>query len=91
MAILLLSVCMIMPVTTALKIESNTWCKVFYISDFFFLIDMIFTFFTTLPPKNEDKEVVDRKVIANTYLSGWFPIELLAIMPLDLLFSIAVG
>ena len=91
MAILLLSVCMAMPVTIAFKSETNTWCKIYYITDFFFLIDMILTFYTTLPPKNEEKEIVDRKIIAKTYLKGWFPVELLAVIPFDLIFSIVMG
>ena len=54
--------------------------------DSLFLVDIFLCFNTAY--YDEDYETVeDRCVIAKTYLSGWFTIDLLAIFPFDLLTS----
>ena len=52
---------------------------------------MVFSFFTTLPPKGEEQEITNRAEIAKSYLTTWFPIELLSIIPVDLITSVLVG
>lgn len=53
-----------------------------YIIDFLFLIDIIVIFNSAY--YNDDSEIIDdRKEIANSYLRGWFTIDLLAIIPFD--------
>ena len=75
----------------ALKTESNTWCWVFVMMDTMFAIDMVLTFFTTLPPKEGEDEVTDRKKIAKEYFKTWFFLELFAILPFDLIFTALTG
>jgi len=84
-------ICLIIPVHMAFKSESPTWCKIYFAIDFFFLVDMILTFFTSLPAEGNEDELTDRKQIAITYLKTWFGIELLAILPVDLIFSSLAG
>jgi hypothetical protein len=45
----------------ALKTESYAWCWVFLAMDFMFLIDMVLSFFTTLPPEEGEDEITNRK------------------------------
>lgn len=95
MAFLLCAICIVMPVHIAFKSETHAWCKIYLGFDFMFLLDMIFTFFTSLPQKKIDEEVIDeitdRKQIAERYFKSWFPIELLAILPIDFIMSAFMG
>ena len=91
MTALLFFICLIIPVHMAFKSENVVWCRVYLSIDFFFLVDMILTFFTSLPAAENEDEVTDRKVIAITYLKKWFLVELAAIMPFDLIFSSLAG
>ena len=75
----------------AFKSETTGWCKTYACIDSIFLIDIIFSFFTTLPPLEEEDELTDRKEIAKTYLKTWFSIELIAIIPIDFVFSCLAG
>jgi hypothetical protein len=53
-----------------------------YIIDSLFFIDIMIIFNSAY--YNEDSEIIDdRKEIANSYLRGWFIIDLLAIIPFD--------
>ncbi len=52
-----------------------------------FVVDMVLTFFTAV---YDNGVLIDnRKEVARRYLKGWFFIDLLAILPLDLLFGSA--
>ena len=88
---LLFIICLVMPVHIAFKNETDTWCWIYQCMDLIFLIDMIFSFFTTIPHSSTEQEVTDRKEIAVQYLKTWFPIELLAIIPVDLIVSSLMG
>lgn len=56
------------------------------IIDFFFLIDILFSFNTALI--DEDFESIeDRKTITLIYLKGWFIVDIMAILPFELLFG----
>ena len=55
-----------------------------YTFDFIFLID-IFVNFNSAYYEN-DKLIDDRRKIVFNYLTGWFIIDLLAMLPIDLLF-----
>ena len=53
-----------------------------FIIDFFFLVDMILTFYSAF--YDENLMIVDnKKQIAKRYLQGWFTIDLLAIIPFE--------
>lgn len=44
-------------------------------------------FFTTLYDEEKLVEIIDRKIIAKSYLSGWFLIDFLSIVPFEILMS----
>ena len=52
--------------------------------DFFFFIDIIYNFNTWY--EDEDlNEVLDRKLITKRYIKGWFMIDVVSILPFDIL------
>ena len=61
------------------------WYVVFnYVIDIFFFFELIINFNSAFV--NDDKEIVDnRKEIAKRYLSGWFFIDFVSILPLDII------
>ena len=61
------------------------WYVVFnYVIDIFFFFELIINFNSAFV--NDDKEIVDnRKKIAKRYLSGWFFIDFVSILPLDII------
>jgi hypothetical protein len=52
---------------------------------------MVFSFFTSLPASEGEEELIDRKKIAKHYLTGWFSLEFLAIVPIDPIFNLLLG
>ena len=84
--ILLIS-CIITPINFAFQdeLENVEWYVIFnYAIDLFFLAELIVNFNTAF--EDEDKEIVDsRKEIAKRYLSGWFVIDIVSILPLDII------
>ena len=63
-----------------------TWNIINWIIDAFFLIDIILTFNTAI--LNDEYEIIlDRCEIAKDYLNFWFWVDLIAILPFDLIFS----
>ena len=65
--------------------QSSTWTAIYLAMDFCFLLDIIVTFFTSVPDEHNCTEIVDRKKIAYIYLKGWFWIDSLSIFPFDLI------
>ena len=63
--------------------DSLGWIITDSIVDCFFGLDIIFNFFYAYFNFYEDL-IVDRKKIAKRYLSTWFVIDLIAIIPLNL-------
>ena len=52
------------------------------IIDIMFLIDIFIIFFSAI--QTEELEIIhDRKEIAVSYLTGWFTIDLIAILPFE--------
>jgi glucan phosphoethanolaminetransferase (alkaline phosphatase superfamily) len=95
-AFLLIGVCIVIPFRLAFsddsgaKVQSDSsiaWDIVYYIMDFFFFLDMIFAFFTTTSDAKKATEVTELKKIAKNYLTGWFFIDLVSIIPFDLALS----
>ena len=86
--ILLIVVCTIIPWRLAFSEDTFGWEIMYYVMDFFFLLDMIFTFFTTIPSTEHMVEIYDHKIIANIYLRSWFTIDLLSIIPFDSLLKL---
>lgn len=54
--------------------------------DFFFLIDLIMCFFTAYVD-DKNQTVDDRCEIAKEYLSGWFLIDLISIIPFEFMMA----
>ena len=54
-----------------------------YLTDVFFFIDLVMCFFTTIEDRERMTEVTDIKAICKNYLSGWFSIDFVSILPLD--------
>ena len=57
-----------------------------YSIDVLFFIDIIINFFTVCTNKY-DEIIVDRKKIVKSYLKGWFFFDVIATVPLDMLFN----
>lgn len=58
------------------------WNIALYLIDFLFFIDIIVCFNSALQD-DDFKTIDDRKVIALEYISGWFLLDLFAILPLS--------
>ena len=85
MLLLLLIVGLIVPVRLAFVEQDNgSWFVFYIITDVFFLIDLILTFFTSVPDEKRVYEITDKEVIAKKYLKGWFWIDLISILPFDI-------
>jgi len=61
------------------------WQIVNYVVDFSFLTDMVLTFFTAIPNPSTQQLITNKKLIAKSYISGWFWIDLISIVPFDLI------
>lgn len=87
-SILLLITCVLTPFNLAFEedVADIFWYTTLnYSIDFLFLIDIIIIFNTTL--KTEFDEVPDRWEIFKEYTRSWFLIDLLSIMPFDILIA----
>ena len=62
-----------------------SWFIFYTICDTFFLIDLILTFFTSVNDEKKVYEITDKKVIAKKYLKGWFWVDLISILPFDIM------
>jgi hypothetical protein len=79
--------CIITPINIAFPEfrRNNISFNIFmYCIDFIFLLDLIINFFTAF--KDEKGNIVDDlKLIAFKYLTGWFTIDLISILPMDII------
>ena len=66
-------------------LETYGWKLFDYLTDGFFMIDVILTFNVALPQKGSDRLILDRRVIAWKYLRGWFIVDVLASLPIDVM------
>ena len=86
--VLLLLVCIIVPYRLAFYPDQSTgWVYFYLIMDFCFFLDIIVTFFTSVPDDATCTEITDRKEIAKLYMKGWFWIDSISIFPFDLIAS----
>lgn len=80
---LLLYTCCQSPYSIAfIDSDSTSWLVVNTLIDTFFFID-IFVNFTSAYYDLDYELIDDRKVIAKTYLSSWFSVDFLSIIPFD--------
>ena len=72
---------------TFFTVEENRdigWFISDIVIDFIFILDIVFTFYTAY--YDEDYLLVeDRLLIAKSYLKSWFLIDLLSVLPIDIL------
>ena len=84
--LLLLIVSLIVPVRLAFaEKDSSDWFMFYIITDTFFFVDIVLTFFTSVTDEKKVYEITDKKVIAKKYLKGWFWVDVISILPLDIL------
>ena len=50
-------------------------------------MDIILTFFSTVSDEKQVYEITDKKEIAKRYLKFWFWIDIISILPIELLMS----
>lgn len=66
------------------------WLVLNGISDCIFITDICLNFKTGIvDPNNQDEIILDKKIIAQKYLRGWFVIDLLSSLPFDYAYFIA--
>lgn len=90
MVLVLIITCLITPVRLAFldtyETESLTWIIIQWIIDFLFLMDIIIIFNSAY--YDEYFQIIeDRKQIAKEYLTGWFMVDTLAIIPFDVILN----
>lgn len=85
MTFILLLTCIMTPYIIAFLPKEPLGIQIMnYIVDTLFLIDIVVIFFTAY--YDEDVKIIDnRKKIARNYAKGWFIIDLLAIIPIDVI------
>ena len=81
----LLFITMVVPVRLAFgeDYETIAWLIIYSIIDFGYLLDMVFSFFTSYTDDLTNIEVIDHKRIAKHYFKGWFIIDFMSVIPLD--------
>lgn len=86
MTVVLLFSCIITPIHLALFEELNeTWTAINWSIDAFFFVDILVNF--NAATYDDDFELIDdRCAIAKNYLNSWFLIDLVAIIPFELMF-----
>lgn len=87
MTLILLIVCVTTPLDIAFAdLNENSVLSFSIFIDFLFLLDMIVIFNSAF--YNKDMDIIDdRQMICKSYLSGWFTLDLLAVIPFELIFS----
>jgi len=63
--------------------DSTVWQVINYVIDVSFAVDMVLTFFTTIPDTENNLIITNKKTIALAYIKSWFFIDLISIIPLD--------
>jgi hypothetical protein len=90
--LLLILVSIIVPWRVAfVDTDNQVWRGIYYTVDGLFAIDIVLTFFTGITSDDDVKEITDPKVIAKTYLRGWFIIDVISVMPMDLFLDLQVN
>ena len=84
--ILVLVVSIIVPTRLAFATSDPIEWVIFYaVTDTLFFLDIIITFFTSINDKDKTCQITNKRMIAEAYLKGWFWVDFISILPLDLL------
>ena len=87
---MLIFTCLSTPYLISFESDSVGWRVINYSIDACFLVDICFSFNQAY--YDEDFVIIeDRKIIGCNYIKGWFSIDLIAIIPLDLIIVPAEG
>jgi hypothetical protein len=92
MTIILLIACIMTPLDIAFTIKTDSIFdnKLSFVIDILFAIDILIIFNTTY--YTNEMEIVDnREAITMNYLKGWFIIDILSIIPFDILIKSGTG
>ena len=92
-SVCLLITCILIPFNMAFSenLDAVTWYNIFlYIVDAFFVGD-IFINFNTAVVKNEVHVITNRKTIAIEYIKSWFLIDVLSVIPFDIIFELSLS
>lgn len=65
--------------------DDLTWKVLNGVVDGSFAIDIVLTFFTAIPDQLSRGYITDKKKIALVYLKSWFIIDIISILPIDLI------
>jgi len=90
MAICLLLTCLLVPFSMAFSDELDlipSFILFMYIIDIFFSVDILIIFNTAIVEDDSFDIVDDRKKIALIYMKSWFLIDLLSVVPFDIIFE----
>ena len=76
--------CIVIPYQIAFKTIDNSknLTTAILVADVFFLIDIVLNFLTVVHD-DDHNEIDDVKIIARSYLFGWFFIDVVAIFPVE--------
>lgn len=90
--IVLFFVAVTLPIRIAFyETDSTLWQVINYTIDTTFASDIILTFFTIVPDLEDTGYITDRGKIAKMYLTSWFAIDIISIMPIDKMVSNATN
>ena len=85
---ILFTVALTLPYQIGFIEKPGTAWQVFnYLVDVTFLIDMVLTFFTAIQNTENNLYICDKRQIAKAYLSNWFWIDLISILPIEKMVS----
>jgi hypothetical protein len=85
----LITVTIIIPYRLAFDVGDGgdpiEWVIIYYIFDFIFAVDIVLCFLTSYTNSYHKTEIVSHKAIAKNYMTGWFTIDLVSVIPFDAL------
>ena len=85
MALVLIITCVMTPYNIAFNADDDFKTQIMNgVIDILFFLDMLVIFNTATYDQNM-RFITDRKKIAKQYLKGWFTVDLLSIIPFDLM------
>ena len=85
-AVVLITSCMLTPIELAFFMnKTDSWNITNIIIDIMFLLDILIIF-NTAYYDDDFKLIEDRVLIAKDYVTGWFTVDVIAIVPFDLFF-----
>ena len=85
--VLLLFTAVVTPVEVAF-LETSLWSIMFWINrsvDALFIIDIFLNFFVAIIDPEDGQLIFHHPTIVKTYLKGWFSIDVISVMPFDLI------